>query len=141
MAAVATATATRRPMMTRPLPQSLSAISLPLTVSRKVSGSKRPHSPDPVVEPSVIQSQTKRAKAVEPTLTEDERLAKEHRRAERALQKAEFREKYTKAFPQWNFYFDLDHWDQEATAKHEVFKAKICDLGSVSLRESVPHSF
>ena len=51
--------------------------------------------------------------------------------AEKEQQKAEFRDKYRRAFPSWTFYFDLDHIEPDRTAVSS-FESRIQELGGVS---------
>lgn len=88
---------------------------------------KRPRSPDPAADASI--------KRVRPTPTEathgEDRKDKERRRVERETQKAEFRFKYTRAFPAWVFYFDLDLSDPESAALRDSLVARVVHLKSV----------
>jgi regulatory subunit for Cdc7p protein kinase len=122
-------TTNRRPLSTRTLP-----LQVPPTMSPVKQGVrsaslllKRPRSPDPAAEESV--------KRVRPTPTEathgDDRKDKERRRVERETQKAEFRIKYTRAFPGWVFYFDLDLSDPESAALRNSLAARVVHLKSV----------
>lgn len=54
---------------------------------------------------------------------------KDARRAQREAQKEEFRVKYTKAFPGFNFYFDLD--DQDPALRNRL-EGGVASLGAVS---------
>jgi hypothetical protein len=105
------ATLSRHPLASRILP-----MQSPSTQSTKTSRSgsitKRPRSPDPILD-----SRSKRVKAafqpaVAPTAVpvpdDDRLLEKDERRAQREAQKEEFRSKYRRAFPTWVFYFDAD---------------------------------
>ena len=69
--------------------------------ARPPSGTKRARSPDG-------QDAQHSAKRVKDAQVSPE---KDARRAQREAQKEEFRVKYTKAFPGFNFYFDLDDQD------------------------------
>ena len=103
------AAANRRPLASRALSLQIPNVISPL--KRSLSGPfKRARSPDTTVE-----SASKRAKAIPPSHTarDDERKEKERKRTEREAQKEEFRIKYTRAFPSWVFYFDLDLLDPE----------------------------
>ncbi|GLB37228.1 putative zinc finger in DBF-like proteins [Lyophyllum shimeji] len=99
------ATLNRRPLATRSL-QASSTLS-PLKSHRTVSASKRPRSPEPPVDPSTSQPTTKRVKALDPSPASKARdQLRERKHLEREQQKAEFKEKYTRAFPAFTFYFD-----------------------------------
>jgi regulatory subunit for Cdc7p protein kinase len=119
----------RRPLSTRTLP-----LQVPPTMSPFKQGVrsaslllKRPRSPDPTADESV--------KRVRPAPTEathgEDRKDKERRRVERESQKAEFRFKYTRAFPGWVFYFDLDLSDPESAALRDSLTARVVHLKSV----------
>jgi len=92
--------------------------------ARTVSGSKRPRSPDHDDAP--IHPHTKRVRAT----TQDCHTTshKERKYAEREQKEAEFKQKYTRAFPGWIFYLD-----SETLAKNveHTFRAKILHLGGV----------
>ncbi|KAG1864063.1 Dfp1/Him1, central region-domain-containing protein [Suillus tomentosus] len=121
-------TTNRRPLSTRTLP-----LQVPPTMSPFKQGVrsaslllKRPRSPDPAADASI--------KRVRPTPTEathgEDRKDKERRRVERETQKAEFRFKYTRAFPAWVFYFDLDLSDPESAALRDSLVARVVHLKS-----------
>ncbi|KAJ7901697.1 Dfp1/Him1, central region-domain-containing protein, partial [Mycena olivaceomarginata] len=96
----------------------------PLRQSRSVSGSKRPRSPDQLLE--VVP---KRLKAAPGAVREKEvDKDKARRAAEREQQRVEFREKYSKAFPSWKFYFDLDNIRPENVSAVKLAQAKIRQL-------------
>ena len=84
----------RRPLSSRFVPNSP-------TKTRVVSSFKRPRSPEPGV--SYDQPVLKRARPAPPPVARDLQ-----RRTEREQREAEFREKYTRAFPSWTFYFDTE---------------------------------
>jgi regulatory subunit for Cdc7p protein kinase len=99
----------------------------PLRQSRSVSGSKRPRSPDQLLE--VVP---KRLKAAPGAVREKEvDKDKARRAAEREQQRVEFREKYSKAFPSWKFYFDLDNIRPENVSAVKLAQAKIRQLNGV----------
>lgn len=120
----------RRPLVPRALSLQIPTVLSPL--KRTASGaSKRPRSPDPIAE-----SNSKRVKGgpLSPgTLAarEDDRKEKERKRVERDAQKEEFRIKYTKAFPGWVFYFDLDLLDPDSASVREYLESKVIQLGGV----------
>ncbi|KAF4567700.1 hypothetical protein EYR40_006704 [Pleurotus pulmonarius] len=97
------------------------------TISQNSTGSaKRARSPEPYPAKA-----TKRirplAQVVTTAVAED---GKSRKKVEREQQKAEFREKYTKAFPSWVFYFDPDILDIANTeALRQDMKRKIHLLG------------
>ena len=114
----------------RPLVPVSRALSL---LERTASGvSKRARSPDPAAE-----SNPKRVKGGLPSpgtlaARDDDRKEKERKRVERDAQKEEFRIKYTKAFPGWVFYFDLDLLDPDSAPVREYLESKVTQLGGVS---------
>ena len=60
---------------------------------------------------------------------------------EREAQKEEFRIKYTRAFPSWVFYFDLDLLDPDSGSVREYLEAKVCQLGGVRFITSLIGTF
>jgi regulatory subunit for Cdc7p protein kinase len=56
---------------------------------------------------------------------------RERKFTEKEQQKAEFRDKYRRAFPSWTFYFDLDHIEPDRTVVSS-FESRIQELGGVS---------
>ncbi|TFK44599.1 Dfp1/Him1, central region-domain-containing protein [Crucibulum laeve] len=103
----------RRPLVNRP--QTTTSVPAAINSSRSVSASfKRPRSPDHV-EPSAPRPISKRPRSSVSSqvacATRD--VGKERRHAEREQQNAEFKEKYTRAFPSWTFYFDSENIDTE----------------------------
>lgn len=119
------ATTNRRPFSQRPLqiPQFFS----PVKATRTASGSiKRPRSPDQLGDANLPHLTSKRARATLAVATtrDDDKTRK------RAEREQEFKDKYTRAFPSWNFYFDLNSIDTDSAARN-VFEAKIKLLGGV----------
>jgi regulatory subunit for Cdc7p protein kinase len=129
-------TVTRRPLTSRPI-QTPIAISPFKTSARVVSSTaKRARSPEPAGDAGIIQTTVKRARAIPPSpinhvAREEDRKEKDRRKAERDAQKAEFRLKYTRAFPTWVFYFDLDALDPESTSNRDTLEAQVVQLGGV----------
>jgi hypothetical protein len=120
----------RPPLAPRALSLQIPSVVSPLRRSVSVA-SKRPRSPDPPGETT-----SKRAKNGLPSLGilaahEDERKEKERKKTEREAQKEEFRIKYTRAFPSWVFYFDLDLVDPDSASAREYLEAKVSQLGGV----------
>ncbi|KAG6857261.1 hypothetical protein H0H87_007094 [Tephrocybe sp. NHM501043] len=96
------ATLNRHPLTSRHshhLPSVVSSVK----PNRTVSGSKRPRSPEPNVDPYVSPQTSKRVKAGDSLSTTRDKVRE---RKEREQQKAEFKEKYTQAFPKFIFYVD-----------------------------------
>ena len=86
----------------------------------------------------VNQTNPKRVRATpaEPTTTtvpDEERKDKEQKRQTREAAKNEFRVKYTRAFPSWVFYFDLDQLDPDAAALRSLLASRVTQLGAVRL--------
>ena len=105
----------RRPLTSRTVPNSPGK-------TRVVSGSKRLRSPERGVHAQPIM---KRARLV-PVAARD--LQKE-RKAEREQREAEFRDKYTRAFPTWKFYFDTE---KPLSVSQSSLKMRVVQLGAVS---------
>ncbi|KAG6915398.1 hypothetical protein DXG01_011717 [Tephrocybe rancida] len=108
------ATLNRRPLTSRHSHQ------LPTIVKpqRTVSGSKRPRSPELLVDLSVSSQTSKRVKATDPPINTRDKT-KDRKYIEREQQKAEFKEKYTRAFPSFTFYFDELNVALEEQDSHE----------------------
>ncbi|KAF9244854.1 Dfp1/Him1, central region-domain-containing protein [Melanogaster broomeanus] len=104
--------------------------------SRTPSASvKRPRSPEPAGDVLTTQTNPKRARATptEPapaTVPDEERRDKEQRRQAREAAKNDFRIKYTRAFPSWVFYFDLDQLDPETAAVRNSLVSRVLHLGA-----------
>jgi regulatory subunit for Cdc7p protein kinase len=112
----------RRPLTSRTLPNSPSK-------SRVVSGSKRPRSPEhgePHVQPIL-----KRVCLAPTTVARD--LQRE-KKAEREQREAEFRQKYTRAFPMWKFYFDTE---KPLSVSQSSLRTRVVQLKAVSQRTIV----
>ncbi|KAI0081857.1 hypothetical protein K474DRAFT_1655724 [Panus rudis PR-1116 ss-1] len=92
----------------------------------RAGSTKRSRSPDPSTTQSV-----KRAKAIELAANapsrEDARKDKERRRNERD---SEFKLKYTRAFPSWVFYFDMDSLHPDEISLREQLAASVTFLGA-----------
>ncbi|KAJ6593766.1 Dfp1/Him1, central region-domain-containing protein [Mycena capillaripes] len=100
----------------------------PLRQSRSVSGSKRPRSPDQVIE--VVPKRLKVVPSAGPGHRDKEPdKDKTRRQAEREQQRVEFREKYRRAFPGWKFYFDTDNIHPENASAIKLAQSKIRQLG------------
>ncbi|PFH51982.1 hypothetical protein AMATHDRAFT_2471 [Amanita thiersii Skay4041] len=94
------------------------------------TSSKRARSPDPDDSVTAVQKRVRASPTIPSPVTHDRSLrqaTRERRLAERELQKAEFRDKYRRAFPSWIFYFDLDHIDHDR-ASIPSFEARIQEL-------------
>ena len=113
----------RRPLVSRSL-QGHSKLS-PTKQLRTSSTSKRPRSPEPQTTQKRVRSAT--IKCTVPT-TRD--LSKEQRIAEREQKEEEFRRKYSRSFPLWTFYLDIDNIDPSLV---QSFKSRLRHLGAVCL--------
>ncbi|KAG6864876.1 hypothetical protein C0991_006643 [Blastosporella zonata] len=112
------ATLNRRPLTSRhQLPTIVSSVK-----PRTVSGNKRPRSPEPHADSPAHSQASKRVKA--DFAARDK--AKEQKLLEREQQKAEFKDKYTRAFPTFTFYFDELN---VALSEQEFFEETIEKLG------------
>lgn len=136
------ATLARNPLATvKPLANHFSATVSPLhmTNRRPSPSTKRPHSPEPA--DSAAQG-TKRVRAAQDsarTPRDEPRRrdgrdtrpdAKEERDRIRAAREAEFRIKYTRAFPNWTFHFDLDAHQPELAALKNKLERRVAQLGA-----------
>ncbi|KAG6369671.1 Dfp1/Him1, central region-domain-containing protein [Boletus reticuloceps] len=92
---------------------------------------KRPRSPEPVGDaPKRVRATL--GEPVTTTLPDEERKDKEQRRQAREVSKNEFRVKYTRAFPSWVFYFDLDQLDPDIAALRNSLVSRVTQLGLFS---------
>ncbi|KAI6046191.1 Dfp1/Him1, central region-domain-containing protein [Pisolithus marmoratus] len=97
---------------------------------------KRARSPETSVDTVLTQANPKRVKAINadsPTLAtpnNKERRDKEQRKLLREATKNEFRVKYTRAFPSFVFYFDLDQLDSQSSAFRSSLAARVTFLGA-----------
>lgn len=113
----------RRPLTTRTL------LNSPSNVTRTVSGSKRARSP----ENGEVQTHhvLKRVRPLEPppSIVPSRDIRKEtERKMEREQKEAEFREKYSRAFPTWKFYFDTE---KPLSISKSSLKSRVLSLGAV----------
>jgi len=134
---MATTTLYRRPLAPRALQlQFPSYIPQQKTVRIAPMSTKRPHSPEVNGDSNAIQATPpKRARGIQPSSMQVSRDPRERelRKAQREERKAEFRVKYTRAFPSWVFYFDLDTLDPQSAASRRILENKVSSLGAVSL--------
>ncbi|KAF7315302.1 DBF4-type domain-containing protein [Mycena indigotica] len=84
---------------------------------------KRPRSPD-----HSIENVSKRLKGTTTQRDKEADKDKARRHAEREQQRLEFKEKYSKAFPNWRFYIDADNILSDASSIKQTV-AKIRQLG------------
>ncbi|KAF8444509.1 Dfp1/Him1, central region-domain-containing protein [Boletus edulis BED1] len=90
---------------------------------------KRPRSPEPAGDaPKRVRATL--GEPVTTTLPDEERKDKEQRRQAREAAKNEFRVKYTRAFPSWVFYFDLDQLDPDIAALRNSLVSRVTQLGA-----------
>ncbi|KAL4248458.1 DNA Replication Regulatory Kinase Subunit [Abortiporus biennis] len=99
-----------------------SPVSSMQSSARRQSSAKRARSPEPHADDS---QQAKRPKPVD--TREETRKEKERKRAER---EREFRVKYTRAFPNWVFYFDFDDLNVDNIALRESLTDGVTSLGA-----------
>lgn len=103
---------------------------------RKSSSVKRARSPDPG-DTQIV----KRAKALvdtrptsslrEEARRKDVKEPREERERKRGEREEEFRIKYTRAFPNWVFYFDLDTDDAETAATRKELERMVSHMNAV----------
>ena len=121
----------RRPLGTRQHLQQLFGNS-PQKSRTPSAPVKRPRSPEPAGDaPKRVRSTL--AEPSTTTLADEERKDKEQRRQAREATKNEFRIKYTRAFPSWVFYFDLDQLDPDTAALRNLLASRVTQLGAVCL--------
>jgi len=108
------------------------------TSSLSRSTIKRARSPDPLVLDASSASTTKRARssassaqitATTGTINRDDR--KERRQQDRLMKEAEFRAKYTRAFPTFVFFLDAESLDASGVTRKSL-ELKINQLSGVS---------
>lgn len=101
---------------------------------RVASGSKRARSPDPF-DTSTHNQTFKRVKAINlPLAISNRDSTRDKKHVEREQQKAEFRDKYTRAFPGFIFCFDEQSLGAGAS---EGYRVKIELLGAVRAAHSL----
>ena len=119
--------ATFPPLQRRPLAsRSLQGHSNPSPAKQlRISSisSKRPRSPDLPEPHKRVRSAT-----VKSTVPATRDITKEQRIAEREQKEEEFRRKYSRSFPLWTFYLDLDNIDPSLV---QSFKSRLRHLGAV----------
>lgn len=121
----------RRPLGTRQHLQQLIGNS-PQKSRTPSAAVKRPRSPEPTGDaPKRVRATL--AEPITTTLPDEERKDKEQRRQAREATKNEFRVKYTRAFPSWVFYFDLDQLDPDIAALRNSLVSRVTQLGAVCL--------
>ncbi|KAI0829678.1 Dfp1/Him1, central region-domain-containing protein [Trametes gibbosa] len=133
-------TLVRNPLATRPQPHNTGMpISPCRTALRKTSAFKRPLSPEPAVE--LTEHSSKRVKtAPQPVVLHsptpsaaraDAKKDRERRREkERLAREEEFRVKYSRAFPSWVFYFDLDTGNPEIATTRAHLEKRVAYMGA-----------
>ncbi|KAI0371142.1 hypothetical protein BV20DRAFT_965816 [Pilatotrama ljubarskyi] len=131
----------RNPLATRPQPHNTGmSISPCRTTLKKASAAiKRPHSPEPA--PELTDHSSKRAKTAPQPVVEqsptpavsraDAKKERERRREkERIAREEEFRIKYTRAFPNWVFYFDIDTGNPEIATTRAHLEKRVTYMGA-----------
>ena len=112
----------RRPLASRSL-QGHSNPSPAKQLRISSTSSKRPRSPDQPEPHKRVRSAT-----VKSTVPATRDLTKEQRIAEREQKEEEFRRKYSRSFPLWTFYLDIDNIDHSLV---QSFKSRLRHLGAV----------
>ncbi|KAH9485303.1 Hsk1-interacting molecule 1 [Psilocybe cubensis] len=129
---MATSLPARRPLANRSV-QGTSNPS-PIKQTRSVSGSKRPHSPDRGdSNANPIAKRVRGTATNEPTASHESRATeKTKREKEKAAQRMEmdleFKDKYSRAFPGFRFYFDAEN----ITTSTANLKAMISRAGGIT---------
>ncbi|TFY64667.1 hypothetical protein EVJ58_g2471 [Rhodofomes roseus] len=108
-----------------------------VAMSRKAStSSKRARSPDPNKDDESSQSM-KRLKAVAapqppapPTREDPREEARKEKERKRIEREEEFRIKYTRAFPNWTFHFDLDTLSPDVAALKDNLERRLRHMGA-----------
>ena len=133
----------RNPLASRSVTNHLSASSSVWkdTLS-KSSSFKRTRSPEPGDSLSAKRSKAavENTRALVPTRddarkregkeTKDSKDDRERKRIER---EEEFRVKYTRAFPNWIFYFDLDSLESDTALVRKELEKTVLHMGAVSI--------
>jgi regulatory subunit for Cdc7p protein kinase len=89
---------------------------------------KRPRSPE-APENSSTAKKARASLALSASALQKEKDAKRERQ-EREQQKQEFKDKYTKAFPSWTFYFDTENISMK-TSQINLLRSRVQELGGV----------
>lgn len=125
------ATLVRNPLATRPHGQHPSTNVPPAyPESRRLSVPKRSRSPEPSFDSYLSQS-SKRIKATPPASVNESNERKKEKERMRAENEEEFRSKYTRAFPQWVFYFDIDPVNSEIAAWKSQLEKRVMLMHAV----------
>ena len=138
---------TRNPLATRPqLHDTGMSISPCRSTLRKPSTAKRALSPEPAADgrdhsSKRVRTSVSRAPVVEESPTPAAAARAEEKR-ERAKQKAkdrldreeDFKNKYSRAFPNWTFYFDFDLDNPETVSTRNHLEKRLNYMGAVSIR-------
>ncbi|KAG5653616.1 hypothetical protein H0H81_011842 [Sphagnurus paluster] len=123
------ATLNRRPLTNRSHQSTLSPVK-----PQRTASTKRPRSPEPPVDPLVSRPSFKRVKATDPSpapKTKEKQSKDARKLLEREQQKAEFKEKYTRAFPNFIFYFDELNIPPDAL---DMYEEMIDELGGKTVK-------
>ncbi|KAI0342039.1 hypothetical protein BDW22DRAFT_1484911 [Trametopsis cervina] len=130
-------TSTRNPLSSRSLTNHTSVSTSSIqSALRKSSSAKRARSPDPgeglVVKRSkaLIESSRQAVAARDEIRRKEYKEPKEERDRRRIEREEEFRIKYTRAFPNWVFYFDLDADAPETAAVRKEMEKMVHTMGS-----------
>lgn len=123
----------RNPLGLRPLSHQLSPSPSTQIGATKPPSAKRSRSPELIVD-GTLQS-SKRVRGVDQSPApgpnrEELKKEKERRRIER---ENEFKIKYTRAFPSWVFYFDIDAANPDAALLREQLVDRVTRMGAVRI--------
>lgn len=114
----------RNPLATKAHSQHASAPGMAWHTTRKHNPTKRAHSPEPHAD--AHGSSSKRVKAA----PEVAAASAQERKARRVEREQEFRDKYTKAFPNWVFYFDME---SVGSGVKDVLGKRVAQMGAVCI--------
>ena len=135
----------RNPLATRPQQHNTGmSISPCRTILKKSSVAlKRPLSPEPADTPTDHSSKRVKTTPSAPVVQEsptpaaaarmEAKKEKERKREKERLQREEeFKVKYSRAFPSWVFYFDLDSGNPETASIRNHLEKRVGFMGAVS---------
>ena len=112
------------------------------TLKRTDRALKRPHSPEPVETPTDHSSKRVKTTPSAPVVQEsptpavaaraEAKKEKERRREKERIQREEeFKAKYSRAFPNWVFYFDLESGNPETASIRNHLEKRVSYMGAV----------
>ncbi|KAL6310492.1 Dfp1/Him1, central region-domain-containing protein [Sparassis latifolia] len=125
------ATILRNPLAVRPHPHQSASISPYQTTLRRATPAtavKRPRSPEPGGAAHLQSAKRHKAAVQQHTAArEDAKREKERKRIER---EEEFKIKYSRAFPTFVFYFDMDTFATDVAAMRHVLERRVTQMGA-----------